>query len=119
VNNKYRIHPWLRMTIGTHQNEPALLDIAAADGPRTPPHSFDKDVLFLSPAIRNLYVHGADVTADTSVINRSIRPPSIQWRKPAPWGEHRLVTNGCPPDGPWIVPAPSPGSDHDVGSRSP
>jgi hypothetical protein len=106
-NREYEVHPFLRMTIGIQRGHPALLDLAIADGPRAPLRPFTKAVLFLRPEIHGLFVHGGDVTADTSVINRKIRPPPVEWRAGAADGERRLARNGCPADGPWDL-APSP-----------
>jgi hypothetical protein len=108
-NRQYEVHPFLRMTIGTHRGGPALLDLAIADGPRAPLRPFTKAVLFLRPEIHGLFVHGRDVTADTSVINRNIRPPPIDWRTGAADGARRLAKNGCPADGEWnLGPPPAP-----------
>jgi hypothetical protein len=103
-NREYHLSPFLRMTIGIHAGVPALLDIAVADGPRAPLRPFEKDVLFLSPAIRGLDVHGRDVTADTSVINRRITPPPVDWRGGATYGQRWLQQNGCPADRAWTAP---------------
>jgi hypothetical protein len=89
------------MRIGVYAGWPALLDISAADGPEAPPRPLQKRVLFLSPAIRNLYIHGQDVIADTSVIDRKIRPPPVEWRQGAEQGRLRLLQLACPADGPW------------------
>ena len=102
-NRDYDVHPFARMTIGARQGDPALLDLAVADGPRAPLQPFRKHVLFLWPEIHGLFVHGGDVTADTSVINRNIRPPPIDWRSGAAYGARRLARNGCPADGPWTL----------------
>ncbi len=100
-NRDYEIHPFARMTIGMHKSDPAMLDVAIADGPHASLQPFKKHVLFLWPEIHGLYVHGRDVTADTSVIDRSIRPPPIDWRSGPASGARRLAQNGCPADGPW------------------
>jgi hypothetical protein len=100
-NRDYQVHPFARMTIGTQHGDPALLDLAVADGPRAPLQPFTKHVLFLWPEIHGLYVHGRDVTADTSVIDRKIRPPPIEWRSGPTSGARRLAQNGCPADAAW------------------
>jgi hypothetical protein len=100
-NRDYQVYPFARMTIGTQHGDPALLDLAVADGPRAPLQAFKKHVLFLWPEIHGLFVHGRDVTADTSVIDRKIRPPPIDWRSGPASGARRLVQNGCPADAPW------------------
>jgi hypothetical protein len=100
-NRDYQVHPFARMTIGAQHGDPALLDLAVADGPRAPLQPFKKHVLFLWPEIHGLFVHGRDVTADTSVIDRKIRPPPIEWRSGAASGARRLAQNGCPADSPW------------------
>jgi hypothetical protein len=107
-NRDYEVHPFARMTIAMHKGEPAMLDVAIADGPRAPLQPFKKHVLFLWPEIHGLFVHGRDVTADTSVIDRSIRPPPIDWRSGPAAGARRLAQNGCPADGPWGGVASSP-----------
>ena len=98
-NRDYHIYPFLRMTIGLHRGSPALLDIATADGPAAPLHPFEKRVLFLSPAIHSLTVHDRDVTADTSIIDRKIRPPPVEWREGPVKGGARLQELGCPAEG--------------------
>jgi hypothetical protein len=100
-NRDYHISPFLRMTIGLHGGSPALLDIATADGPAAPLRPFEKRVLFLSPAIHSLYVHDRDVTADTSIIDRKIRPPPVEWREGQVKGAARLQELGCPAEGGW------------------
>jgi len=100
-NRDYQVHPFARMTIGTQRGDPALLDLAVADGPTAPLQPFKKHVLFLWPEIHGLFVHGRDVTADTSVIDRKIRPPPIDWRSGPASGARRLAQNGCPADAPW------------------
>jgi hypothetical protein len=100
-NRDYHIYPFLRMTIGLHRGSPALLDIATADGPAAPLAPFEKRVLFLSPAIHSLTIHDRDVTADTSVIDRKIRPPPVEWRQGPSKGNARLRELGCPADGGW------------------
>jgi len=100
-NRDYEVHPFARMTIATQHGDPALLDLAVADGPQAPLQPFKKHVLFLWPEIHGLFVHGRDVTADTSVIDRKIRPPPIDWRSGPASGARRLAQNGCPADGPW------------------
>ncbi len=100
-NRDYEIHPFARMTIGMHKGDPAMLDVAIADGPLAPLQPFKKHVLFLWPEIHGLFVHGRDVTADTNVIDRSIRPPPIDWRSGPASGARRLAQNGCPADGNW------------------
>ena len=107
-NRDYQVHPFARMTIGTQHGDPALLDLAVADGPTAPLRPFKKHVLFLWPEIHGLFVHGRDVTADTSVIDRKIRPPPIDWRSGAASGARRLAQNGCPADRPWGAVATSP-----------
>lgn len=101
-SRSYNIYPFVRMTIGTHGAVPALLDIGVASGPAAPLRPFEKPVLFLSPAIHALYVHERDVTADTSVINRTIRPPPIAWRPTADVAFQRLQQLGCPADRAWV-----------------
>jgi hypothetical protein len=100
-NRDYHVSPFLRMTIGLHRGGPALLDIATAEGPADPLRPFEKRVLFLSPAIHSLYVHDRDVTADTSIIDRKIRPPPVEWRQGPAKGGARLQELGCPADGGW------------------
>jgi hypothetical protein len=100
-NRDYQIHPFARMTIGTQHGDPALLDLAVADGPQAPLQPFKKHVLFLWPEIHGLFVHGRDVTADTSVIDRKIRPPPMEWRSGPASGARRLAQNACPADAPW------------------
>jgi hypothetical protein len=103
-NRWYNVYPFVRMIIGTHGAGPALLDIGVASGPAAPLRPFEKPVLFLAPAIHALYVHDRDVTADTSVINRTIRPPPIAWRSTADAASHLLQQLGCPADRPWTGP---------------
>jgi hypothetical protein len=95
-NRDYHIYPFLRMTIGLHGGGPALLDIATSDGPAAPLGPFEKRVLFLSPAIHSLFIHDRDVTADTSIIDRKIRPPPVEWRAGPVKGGARLQELGCP-----------------------
>lgn len=111
-NRQYNLYPFLRMSIGIERDGPALLGIAVADGPTGPLHAFVKRVFFLSPAIRNLYIQGQDVTADTSVINRKIRPPPVEWRAGPAHGAERLRALGCPAEGAWGAPGAGSG---DVG----
>lgn len=100
-NRQYDVYPFLQMRIGMHSGRPALLDIAAADGPTARARPLEKRVLFLSPAIRSLYIDGPDVIADTSVINRKIRPPPIEWRQGTEQGRLRLLQLACPADRAW------------------
>lgn len=102
-NREYAVYPFLRMTVGTKDGRPALLQIAVADGPQGALHAYQKHVLFLSPAIHGLFINGKDVTADTSIINRTIVPPPIEWRKGATSGAARLEQLGCPAARPWTA----------------
>jgi hypothetical protein len=102
-NRVYQVYPYLRMTVGVHDGAPALLDLGVSDGPNGPVGPFKKRVLLVRPTIRNLFIHGGGVTADTNVINRSITPPPIDWRAGPAAGRRRLEELGCPADGPWTT----------------
>jgi hypothetical protein len=109
-NRDYQVYPFLRMTVGLRDGAPALLDLGVSDGPHAPLGPFQKRVLLLRPTIRSLFVHGRDVTADTSIINRKITPPPIDWRAGPADGRRRLNELGCPADGLWAAPEPGTGT---------
>jgi hypothetical protein len=94
-NRDYAVYPFLRMTIGTHNSRPALLEIGVADGPTGGLHPYEKQVLLLRAAIHGLFIDGQEVTADTSVINRKLVPPPIEWRNGEASGAASLRQLNC------------------------